>query len=49
MAIGFEQSKSYLRVFRKVADDEVEMVVAVHVDDILVHTQRSSDDGDACR
>ena len=39
MAIGFEQSKSNLRVFRKVADDEVEMVVAVHVDDILVHAK----------
>ena len=39
MAIGFEQSKSYLSVFRKVADDEGEMVVAVHVDDILVHAK----------
>ena len=39
MAIGFEQSKSYLRVFRKVADEGVEMVVAVHVDDILVHSK----------
>ena len=39
MAIGLEQSKSYLRVFFKVADEDVEMVVAVHVDDILVHAK----------
>ena len=39
MAIEFEQSKSYLRVFGKVTDEEVEMVVVVHVDDILVHAK----------
>ena len=39
IAIGFELSKSHLRVFRKVADEGVEMVVAVHVDDILVHSK----------
>ena len=39
MAIGFEQSKSDLRVFRKVADEEVEMVVVVHVGDILAHAK----------
>ena len=39
MAIGFEQSKSYIRVLRKVADEGVKMVVAVHVDDILVHSK----------
>ena len=36
-AIGFEQSNVDPCVFRKVADEEVEMVVFVHMDDILAH------------
>ena len=36
-AIGFEQSKADPCVFRKVVDGEAEMVVVVHVDDILAH------------
>ena len=38
-AIGFEQAKSHLCVFRKVVDGEAEMVVVVHVDDILAHAK----------
>ena len=38
-AIGFEQAKAYPCVFRKVVDGEAEMVVVVHVDDILAHTK----------
>ena len=34
-AIGFEQTKADPCVFRKVVDGEAEMVVVVHVDDIL--------------
>ena len=36
-AIGFEQAKADPFVFRKVVDGEAEMVVVVHVDDILAH------------
>ena len=35
--IGFEQAKADPCVFRKVVDGEAEMVVVVHVDDILAH------------
>ena len=38
-AIGFEQAKSDPCVFRKVVDGEAEMVVVVHVDDILAHAK----------
>ena len=38
-AIGFEQAKADPCVFRKVVDGEAEMVVAVHVDDILAHAK----------
>ena len=38
-AIGFEQSKTDPCVFRKIADEEVGMVVVVHVDDILAHAK----------
>ena len=38
-AIGFEQAKADPCVFRKVVDGEVEMVVVVHVDDILTHAK----------
>ena len=38
-AIGFEQSEAYPCVFRKFDDEEVEMVVVVHVDSTLAHTQ----------
>ena len=38
-AIGFEQAKADLCVFRKVVDGEAEMVVVVHVDDILAHAK----------
>ena len=38
-AIGFEQAKADPCVFRKVVDGEAEMVVVVHVDDILAHAQ----------
>ncbi|CAM9940014.1 unnamed protein product, partial [Ascophyllum nodosum] len=38
-AVGFEQAKADPCVFRKVVDGEVEMVVVVHVDDILAHTK----------
>ena len=36
-AIEFEQAKADPCVFRKVVDGEAEMVVVVHVDDILAH------------
>ena len=35
----FEQPEAYRRVFRKFDDIEVEMVVFMHVDDILAHAQ----------
>ncbi|CAN0128895.1 unnamed protein product [Ascophyllum nodosum] len=38
-AIGFEQAKADLCVFYKVVDSEAEMVVVVHVDDILTHAK----------
>ena len=38
-AIGFEQAKTDTCVFRKVVDGEAEMVVVVHVDDILAHAK----------
>ena len=38
-AIGFEQAKANPCVFRKVVDGEAEMVVVVHVDDILAHAK----------
>ena len=38
-AIGFEQAKADSCVFRKVVDGEAEMVVVVHVDDILAHAK----------
>ena len=38
-AIGFEQVKADLYVFRKVVDGQAEMVVVVHVDDILAHVK----------
>ena len=38
-AIGFEQAKADPCVFRKVVDGEAEMVVVVHVDDILTHAK----------
>ena len=38
-AIGFEQAKVDPCVFRKVIDGEAEMVVVVHVDDILAHAK----------
>ena len=38
-AIGFEQAKADPCVFRKVVDGEAEMVVVVHVDDILPHAK----------
>ena len=37
--IGFEQAKANPCVFRKVVDGEAEMVVVVHVDDILAHAK----------
>ena len=40
--IGFEQSKADPRVFRKIADKEVEMVMVVHVDDILAHAKNQA-------
>ena len=44
-AIGFEQAEADPCVFRKVVDGEAEMVMVVHVDDILAHpSQRPSDD-----
>ena len=39
-AIGFEQAKADTYVFRKVVDGEAEMVVVVHVDDILAHAKK---------
>ena len=38
-AIRFEQAKADPCVFRKVVDGEAEMVVVVHVDDILAHAK----------
>ena len=38
-AIGFEQTRADPYVFRKVVDGEAEMVVVVHVDDILAHAK----------
>ena len=38
-AIGFEQAKADPCVFRKVVDGEAEVVVVVHVDDILAHAK----------
>ena len=38
-AIGFEQAKTDPCVFRKVVEGEAEMVVVVHVDDILAHAK----------
>ena len=38
-AIGFEQAKADPCVFRKVVDGAAEMVVVVHVDDILAHAK----------
>ena len=38
-AIGFEQAKADPYVFRKVVDGKTEMVVVVHVDDILAHAK----------
>ena len=38
-AIGFKQAKADPCVFRKVVDSEAEMVVVVHVDDILAHAE----------
>ena len=39
MAIGFGQAKADPCMFRKVVDGEAEMVVVVHVDDILAHAK----------
>ena len=41
-AIGFEQAKAYPCVFCKVVDGEAEMVVVVHVDDILAHAKNQA-------
>ena len=38
-AIGFEQSKVNPCVSRKIIDGEVDMVVVVHVEDILAHVK----------
>ena len=38
-AIGFEQAKTDPCVFRKVVEGEAEMVVVVHIDDILAHAK----------
>ena len=38
-AIGFKQANADPCVFRKVVDGEAEMVVVVHVDNILAHTK----------
>ena len=38
-AIGLEQSNTDACMFRKVVDKEVEMVVVVHVGDILAHAK----------
>ena len=38
-AIGFDQAKADPCVFRKVVDGEAEMVVVVHIDDILTHAK----------
>ena len=39
MAIGFKQSKAGPCVFRKVTGGKVDIVVVVHVDDVLVHAK----------
>ena len=41
-AIGFEQAKADPCVFRKVVEGEAEMVVVVHVDDILAHAKNQA-------
>ena len=41
-AIGFEQAKADPCMLRKVVDGEAEMVVVVHVDDILAHTKNQA-------
>ena len=41
-AIGFKQSKADPCVFRKIADKEAEMVVVVHVDDILAYARNQA-------
>ena len=41
-AIGFKQAKADPCVFRKVVGGEAEMVVVVHVDDILVHAKNQA-------
>ena len=41
-AIEFEQAKADPCVFRKVVDGEAEMVMVVHVDDILAHAKDQS-------
>ena len=38
-AIGFEQAKADPCVLRKIVDGEAEMIVVVHVDDILAKTK----------
>ena len=38
-AIGFEQANADPCVFRKVVDGEAEMVMIVHVDDVLAHAK----------
>ena len=38
-AVGFKQAKADPCVFRKVVDGKAEMVVVVHVDDILAHAK----------
>ena len=38
-AIGFERAKADPCVYRKVVDGEAEMVVAVHLDDVLAHAK----------
>ena len=38
-AIGFDQSKADPCVFRKIADKKAEIVIVVHVDDILAHAK----------
>ena len=38
-AIGFEQAKADPCMFRKVVNGEAEMVVVIHVDDILAHAK----------
>ena len=40
--VGFEQTKANPCVFRKAIDGEGEMVVVVHVEDILAHAERQA-------